>query len=99
MKIQQENTSLEAPHARLHTLLDTDKNLHAQQPVLASNVGFDLDPGIRRRYRPNEDTLVVTHGVMPSALSSTEQQSFVLLLVADGMGGQAHGREASQLAA
>src|SRR5205085_2060790 len=55
-------------------------------------------PGIRRRYRPNEDTILITRGLMPSASLSTPPKPFVLLVVADGMGGQGHGQEASQIA-
>lgn len=70
-------------------------NTHA----LAVRVGSHLDPGIRRRLKPNEDTLLVVRGVMPSASPAAPPKPFVLLVVADGMGGQGHGQEASQLAA
>jgi len=86
-------------HARLHTLAGADEIVDARQPVLTLQVGSHLDPGIRRKHKPNEDTLFVTQGVMPSADTSTPPKPFVLLLVADGIGGQAHGQEASQLAA
>ena len=66
----------------------------ARQPALALQVGSELDPGIRRRHEPNEDTLSVIRGVMPT----TPSKPFVLLIVADGMGGQADGQEASRLA-
>jgi len=66
------------------------------QPGLALSIGAHLDPGIRRKYRPNEDTILVTRGVEPSAPGT--QRPFVLLAVADGMGGPGHGQEASQLA-
>jgi serine/threonine protein phosphatase PrpC len=59
-------------------------------------VGSDIDPGIERKQRPNEDTLFVTHGVIPSP--SGTSKPFALLIVADGMGGQGHGQEASRLA-
>src|SRR5579872_1293707 len=64
------------------------------QPRLSLEVGGDLDPGITRGKEPNEDTISVRRGVIPS-LSA---QPFVLLTVADGMGGQADGQEASRLA-
>jgi serine/threonine protein phosphatase PrpC len=57
-------------------------------------VGSELDPGITRRQEPNEDTLSVMRGV----ISTPPSKPFVLLLVADGMGGQADGQEASRLA-
>jgi serine/threonine protein phosphatase PrpC len=64
------------------------------QPALTVEVGSDLDPGIRRRLEPNEDTLSITRGVIPAPASTP----FLLLLVADGMGGQDNGQEASRLA-
>src|SRR5437773_1316742 len=97
MLIQQENNSpIASYHALLQKLASADEVVDARQPALVLQVGSALDPGIERRQRPNEDTLFVTHGVMPSA--STSPKPFALLMVADGMGGQGHGQEASQLA-
>jgi len=67
---------------------------NAGQPALTVEVGSDLDPGIKRGQKPNEDTLSITHGVIPALAS----KPFLLLMVADGMGGQANGQEASRLA-
>src|SRR6266571_7470053 len=83
-------------HALLPKLAKAVEVVDTRQPALVLQVGSALDPGIERRQRPNEDTLFVTHGVMPSA--STSPKPFALLMVADGMGGQGHGQEASQLA-
>lgn len=69
--------------------------VQTEQSVLALEVGARLDPGIKRRYRPNEDSLLVTRGMMPTAASP---KPFTLLSIADGMGGLAHGQEASRLA-
>ena len=66
--------------------------------MLTLKVGSHLDPGIRRKHRPNEDTLLVTQGIVPSAPPNTLPKPFALLIVADGVGGQAHGQEASRLA-
>lgn len=66
------------------------------QSGLALNIGARLDPGIRRKDRPNEDTILVMDSIEPSAPAM--QKPFVLLAVADGMGGPGHGQEASQLA-
>ncbi|HJT59026.1 MAG TPA: protein phosphatase 2C domain-containing protein [Ktedonobacteraceae bacterium] len=64
------------------------------RPSLTLQVGSALDPGIKRRQEPNEDTLSIIQGVIPSL----SWQPFALFMVADGMGGQADGREASELA-
>lgn len=91
---QQDNDHAEtSSHAYVHTLADTDG--YARQSRLALSIGAHLDPGIRRKHRPNEDTVLITHGIMPFA----SPEPFVLLAVADGMGGPGHGQEASQLAA
>jgi serine/threonine protein phosphatase PrpC len=95
MLIQQDNHSPVTSHqAGVQTLTSAGVEVHAGRPALTLEVGTDLDPGIRRRQEPNEDALSVTRGVIP-AISS---KPFVLLIVADGMGGQADGQEASQLA-
>jgi len=81
---------------RVQTLEGTEKDVATQQPVLVLHVGSQTDVGIRRKDSPNEDTIFVTQGLMPS--TSASPKPFALLVVADGMGGQGHGQEASQLA-
>ena len=90
-----QETLTTAQNERLHTLLHTHE---AGQPVLALHIGSQQDPGLRRKYWPNEDSLFVVQGAMPSTSPSTPPTPFVLLVVADGMGGQGHGRTASRLA-
>ena len=85
-------------HMHEYILADAEKGRRTGQTVLDLRVGAHQDPGIRRRYRPNEDTILITRGLMPSASLSTPPKPFVLLVVADGMGGQGHGQEASQIA-
>ena len=85
-------------HMHEYTLADAEKGMRTGQTVLDLRIGAHQDPGIRRRYRPNEDTILITRGLMPSASLSTPPKPFVLLVVADGMGGQGHGQEASQIA-
>jgi serine/threonine protein phosphatase PrpC len=92
------NRPITSHHALLPTLAKAVEVVDTRQPALALQVGSDLDPGIERKQRPNEDTLFVTHGVMPSTSASTSPKPFALFMVADGMGGQGHGQEASQLA-
>jgi len=100
MLLQQENDHTDTSHhTNVYAPVNADKAGQTRQPALALHVGAHLDPGIRRKHRPNEDTVLVTYGVMPPASPSTPPKPFVLLVVADGMGGQGHGQEASQLAA
>ncbi len=99
MVIQQDtNPRVTSHHALLPTVAKAVEVVDTRQPALVLQVGSDLDPGIERRQRPNEDALFVTHGVMPSTSASTSPKPFALFMVADGMGGQGHGQEASQLA-
>ena len=98
--LQQHNRSTNTQTEHLHRLV-IDLNLddvQRQQPVLAVQIGYDLDPGIRRKDQPNEDAVYVMQGKIPSDCPSTPSTPFVLLLVADGMGGQGHGQIASRLA-
>jgi serine/threonine protein phosphatase PrpC len=69
----------------------------AGRAVLALHIGSQQDPGVRHKYRPNEDTLFIVHGALPSTSPATPATPFVLLLVADGMGEQGRGRTASRL--
>src|SRR5713101_965795 len=92
------NPSGPSHYARIHAPAGAGKGVKTKQPVLALQVGSHQDPGIRRKHRPNEDTILVTQGIVPSASPSTLPKPFALLIVADGMGGQAHGQEASRLA-
>jgi serine/threonine protein phosphatase PrpC len=95
MLIQQEKkppiTSL---YEDLQLLGDTKDVVGVRQKEITLRIGTALDPGIERKLQPNEDTLSVTRDVIHSAPS----KPFALLTIADGMGGQGHGQEASRLA-
>ncbi len=95
MLIQQDiHPPVTSHQAGARTLTGGGAGVIARQPALALQVGSELDPGIKRRQEPNEDTLSVIRGAIPTIPS----KPFVLLMVADGMGGQADGQEASRLA-
>ncbi len=58
-------------------------------------VGTRSDPGIKRKHKPNEDSIFAAEGMLNN---NVQAPSFGLFVVADGMGGHANGQEASRLA-
>jgi serine/threonine protein phosphatase PrpC len=94
LRQQEHHPPITALPARGQILTGGGKAVDEGQPTLALQVGSALDPGVERKQEPNEDTISVTSGVIGSAPS----KPFALLMVADGMGGQARGQEASRLA-
>ncbi len=62
---------------------------------LSLAVGHLTDPGIKRKHKPNEDSLFAMQG---SRTYNSLPQEFGLFVVADGMGGHANGQHASRMA-
>nr|HET6903585.1 protein phosphatase 2C domain-containing protein [Ktedonobacteraceae bacterium] len=58
-------------------------------------VGTQSDPGIKRKHKPNEDSIFAAEGMLNS---NVQAPTFGLFVVADGMGGHANGQDASRLA-
>ena len=69
------------------------------QHLTADRLGLAVitqtDPGIKRKYKPNEDSLFAAKGMRSD---SPTPQNFGLFVIADGMGGHANGQDASRLA-
>ena len=79
---------------------DPEKTIpYAMRHLSGQRLGFVVDarsdPGIKRKYKPNEDSLFVAQGVVKG---SSRPPMFGLFVVADGMGGHANGEDASRLA-
>ena len=76
------------------TILKAGSQSEAES-MLRLVVGLGLDPGIKRRNSPNEDSLFAIQGMR---ISDNGSMLAGLFMIADGMGGHANGREASRLA-
>ncbi|HEY6286160.1 MAG TPA: protein phosphatase 2C domain-containing protein, partial [Ktedonobacteraceae bacterium] len=66
-----------------------------QSRNLSLAVGYLTDPGIKRKHKPNEDSLFAMQG---AGTYNALPQEFGLFVVADGMGGHANGQNASRMA-
>ncbi|HET8844426.1 MAG TPA: Stp1/IreP family PP2C-type Ser/Thr phosphatase, partial [Ktedonobacteraceae bacterium] len=73
------------------TKMSQDASDQGQMRGLKLAVATRSDPGLKRKHKPNEDSLFAMQG-------ARKQQPFGLFVVADGMGGHANGQDASRLA-
>ncbi len=95
---EEQHTSDHSRHtdelSSLATFLTTVEERYTPE-ALRLTVGMKSDPGIVRRTMPNEDNLLALQGIH---LMNNTPFPVGLFVIADGMGGHAHGREASRLA-
>jgi serine/threonine protein phosphatase PrpC len=93
---QQQHAELLLAHAlQLLTPALNSQHLALQYTILPIqfSAGVGLDPGKKRRGKPNEDFVFAAQGTIAGT-----QEPFGLFVVADGVGGQVNGQEASRLA-
>ncbi len=97
-----EQPTLEMSPAAPNGQADAEKTVpygFAAQPLKGQRLGIAVgtrsDPGIKRKYKPNEDNLFAAHWQREA---NTEAVPFGLFVVADGMGGHANGQDASRSA-
>lgn len=83
-------------NAQVQSRRDGDQGADRSQPPLELRVESLLDPGRKRKDKPNEDSLFIAQDIAYPA--SVPVKPFALFVVADGMGGLGDGRVASQLA-
>jgi serine/threonine protein phosphatase PrpC len=89
-----------SPSMRANGQADGDKTIpysarQLQGQRLGLAVSARTDRGIKRKHKPNEDSLFAAQGMLsPDA----PPQQFGLFVIADGMGGHANGQDASRRA-
>ena len=79
-------------HGRLPD--EVARRSRAGLPLMPYAAGL-TDVGIRRKARPNQDSILALHGIR---YAQGRPQTYGLFVVADGMGGHVQGLEASQTA-
>jgi serine/threonine protein phosphatase PrpC len=91
---------LPAPGRSVNGQADADRTMpygksRINNPNLNLQIAVRSDPGLKRKYKPNEDSIFAARTVRHTNSSLLQMGLFV---VADGMGGHANGQDASRRA-